>query len=205
LVRSVWHRRYPTNPRIISKKLDPRVRNYWFISLVCSIGALLLVFSPIFYMGFMVFGDIIYLGLFATMGLCIFGAAVWSYAAYPHHSYTVGRESLQVRHGLLKKRNECIPYNSIKEMKVSQSAFERLFGIKSIYVHTAGWDNNVRDTIIQGTTNPYSIINKVEIASDMYNYQQAEPEVQDDPWIGPAPINSRNDWGRSVHRPIPAY
>jgi len=203
LVRSIWYRRTFPPHEMVPKKLDPQVRNYWFISLVSSVCLLLLIFTPVFYIISMVYGEMVYMGLFVVIGASISSAALWSYAAYPHFSYRVCEDGLEIRQRYLRKKSSFLPYDSIAELKVSQNLFERLFGLKTIYVRTVGWDDDVSDTVIQGTTNPYAIINKVELASDISHFPApVEPTPR---WVGPSSVYYENPWGYGANRSVPCY
>lgn len=54
-------------------------------------------------------------------------------------SYELGEEQLRVRKGILTKTVQTVPYRTITNVETKRGPFDRLLGLATIHVHTAGY------------------------------------------------------------------
>lgn len=62
----------------------------------------------------------------------------WPPVAYRHSSYRRDREGLHLRRGVLWRSQIAVPSSRIQHTDVSQGPFERMYGLATLTVHTAG-------------------------------------------------------------------
>lgn len=59
-----------------------------------------------------------------------------------HWGYHMAAERLRVVHGFLFRTDTIVPFNRIQHIDVAQGPVERLFGVATLVVHTAGTHNS---------------------------------------------------------------
>jgi uncharacterized protein len=62
----------------------------------------------------------------------------WPAVAYRHASYRLGDRALEIRRGVLWRRVIDVPRSRIQHSDVSQGPFERLHGLGTLGIYTAG-------------------------------------------------------------------
>lgn len=136
-----------------AQRLDPVVRYYWLVGF--TVGAAVLA-------AFVGFGAFV-LGEFGagvpvspevvTVGTFVLVAAlgvVRSVYRYRSWAYVVRPESLFLRRGVLTHVQSVVPYVRVQHIDTHRGAVERLFGLSSLVVYTAG--SRGADVTIPGLT-----------------------------------------------------
>ena len=77
---------------------------------------------------------------YIVAGLCILAALslLFTYLGFYKKGYAVREKDISYKTGLFWKSKTLIPFNRIQHSEVKQGPFERLFGLSSLRVYTAG-------------------------------------------------------------------
>ncbi len=62
---------------------------------------------------------------------------------YRRWGYDMGDEQLRVLRGFLWRSDTIVPFNRIQHIDVAQGPLQRLFGLSTLIVHTAGTHNSI--------------------------------------------------------------
>jgi hypothetical protein len=62
---------------------------------------------------------------------------------YRRWGYDMGDEQLRVLRGFLWRTDTIVPFNRIQHIDVAQGPFQRMFGLSTLIVHTAGTHNSI--------------------------------------------------------------
>lgn len=95
---------------------------------------------------------------------------IWFWLGYMNFIYIIKKDELVIRKGILRRRNNSIPYNKIRNVQRLQSILERLFGLCTISIETAGISLEFPDSSIPGMVNsrdlPDIILRKTHATQD---------------------------------------
>ena len=124
--------------------LDPRVVSLWRLDQAVGWGILLLLMLGgvgIFYLALP--GSLLWTSL---AWLLFAGLALWFVFAYPGRVYTawgyrIDGRVLEIRSGLIFRSLELLPLTRIQHVDLQRGPFERLFGLASLVLFTAGTRN----------------------------------------------------------------
>jgi len=77
---------------------------------------------------------------YVIIGLCIIALLnfLFAYLGFFKKGYAVREKDISYKTGLFWKSKTLIPFNRIQHSEVKQGPFERLFGLSSLRVYTAG-------------------------------------------------------------------
>jgi membrane protein YdbS with pleckstrin-like domain len=116
-------------------RLDPRVRTVWalggaLVALLVGVGgvALTLVLGAP--------GWVTGLVVSATL-LLLAGSVVGATLSYGAWRYIVGREGLELSHGVIVRHVSLIPYHRIQQIDVRRGVIERSLGLSTLVLRTA--------------------------------------------------------------------
>lgn len=76
--------------------------------------------------------------LFAAMLVLVLPGRI-----YRRWGYDMGDEQLRVLRGFLWRTDTIVPFNRIQHIDVAQGPLQRLFGLSTLIVHTAGTHNSI--------------------------------------------------------------
>lgn len=62
---------------------------------------------------------------------------------YRRWGYDMGDEQLRVLRGFLWRKDTIVPFNRIQHIDVAQGPLQRMFGLSTLIVHTAGTHNSI--------------------------------------------------------------
>jgi len=83
--------------------------------------------------------DAFALGTGATVvALLVFAVFGWEAARYSRYEYELTAETLDIRSGVLSRRQREIPYERVQNVDIAQNAIQRAFGIAAVRIDTAG-------------------------------------------------------------------
>jgi membrane protein YdbS with pleckstrin-like domain len=74
----------------------------------------------------------------AGVALLLALALGWPRLAYRHYSYRLEENGVHLRRGVLWRSQIAVPRSRIQHTDVSQGPFERLYGLATLTLHTAG-------------------------------------------------------------------
>lgn len=78
--------------------------------------------------------------------LAIFAAFVITFLPhriYRRWGYDMGSEQLRILRGFLWRTDTIVPFNRIQHIDVAQGPLQRMFGLSTLVVHTAGTHNSI--------------------------------------------------------------
>jgi membrane protein YdbS with pleckstrin-like domain len=78
------------------------------------------------------------IALFAIGAAFALRAYLWPTVAYRHSSYRFAEEGLQLRRGVVWRSQVAVARSRIQHTDVSQGPIERIYGLATLTVHTAG-------------------------------------------------------------------
>ena len=96
---------------------------------------------------------VVCLGLIFVFGLGLLILVVW-YLQNKASKLSISESEILYEKGLLSKERSEININSVRTTKVSQSFFQRMFGVGSIEIYTAG---DTPEIMASGLPNPNKI------------------------------------------------
>lgn len=127
----------PSGPR----RLDPRVRRYWWTRSAIRtllVGVVVLAMDLEIFLPRLV-PDAWPRGLFG--GLVTLGVLVWGVVvppvAYERWRFALRADDLWIRRGILIRTVSVIPYRRLQFVDTEQGPLARLFGLAELVVHTA--------------------------------------------------------------------
>ena len=78
---------------------------------------------------------------YVYLSLLVLGFLI-SYLYYPTIHYSLTNDEILVNRGLVTKSNKIVPYRTITNIDIKRGIFDRMFGIGSIEIQTAGFSAN---------------------------------------------------------------
>ncbi|MGE0143095.1 MAG: PH domain-containing protein [Planctomycetota bacterium] len=126
-----------------NRSLNPRVIGYWWVSGLVGFAILVAIFLA----ALELFGDKLPVapGVLAIVGWSILGIQLlWVLVSPPlRHRlwrYAIDDTFLVARFGILVRQEKVIPVNRLQHVDLVRGPIERLFGLATLIVHTAGTD-----------------------------------------------------------------
>jgi putative membrane protein len=115
-------------------KLDPRSIPYRAAETAVQLGGLV-IFAGILSTGDVGTG---LSGLLALFVVGVVGSGAWQFIYHRRFDYELTAETVDIRSGVLSRREREIPYRRIQNVDVAQNAVQRLLGIAEVRLETAG-------------------------------------------------------------------
>ena len=158
------------------RHLDPKVQVIWFMPIAIALVILLLVGL----LGFVVYPQLavgwvngtnflLWLPL-AAVAIAI-PAFAWINLIYKQFTYEISETELVIRQGVITRRNTVIPYARIQDVRSERSLADRLLGIATLEIETAGAQMR-EEIILPGIANKdefiKELLEKVEIAKEAH-------------------------------------
>ncbi|UCG68563.1 MAG: PH domain-containing protein [Thermoplasmata archaeon] len=143
----------------IPDHLHPNVKKYWLTTNMTGVMLFLLFFLFPFIMIALLYGGIeLFAVLFLILAIIITVAAsiaiILINKTYDNITFLVRSESLIINRGILFKQSQTIPFNRVQNVDIYRGPLERMFGIATIFIQTAGWGGNILRGRLQGISNP---------------------------------------------------
>ena len=82
------------------------------------------------------------LGWLTLIGLLVFGAHFWPAIKYRNTSWRLSEVGVEIHRGVWWKHRIAIPVARLQHVDVSQGPVQRMFGLGTLTVHTAGTKNS---------------------------------------------------------------
>ncbi|MFA5381706.1 MAG: PH domain-containing protein [Candidatus Micrarchaeia archaeon] len=167
-------------------RLSPKIKILWAMEYIIGIFVLWIILSVIYSV---FFPDLKFLllipelpvvsYLFILFVLILFigiPAYVWVKILYKNFTYTMGENEVLIRTGIIHKKRIDIPYTSIENVSVEKHLYERIFGLGTVVIDTAGGDS--KEGLIPGVADTESVIkellNRMKIAKG--NSEKKDPK-----------------------------
>ena len=79
-------------------------------------------------------------GIFLVLSVAVISGISTLYAilAYYHFDFFIADDALNIRSGVIKRKEQSIPFSRIQNIHVEEQAIHRLFGVVRLKVETAG-------------------------------------------------------------------
>ncbi|WP_254809600.1 PH domain-containing protein [Natronosalvus amylolyticus] len=128
------------------ERLEPRVRTLWILSALGSstlIGVGFVLIATLLY-GRFASPDSRWMVLLPALLLCCLAAGLVAFAWYRYSRFRFDcrDDSLYVEHGVLTRHKTIVPYNRLQHVDVRRRPHERVAGVATIVIHTAGTCRN---------------------------------------------------------------
>ena len=138
-------------------RLDPRVALVWGVTAAAAPVVAALVATGVF-VSIEAGSSWIVLALVAGAVLAVVAFA-WARAAWARYSWAAGGTALDLRHGVVVRRESLVPYHRIQQIDVVRDPLERVLGLSTLVLRTAsastdgkipGLPQQVADTLRDG-------------------------------------------------------
>jgi len=93
----------------------------------------------------------------------VFGLAVywWLHMHYLNFTYEIGDKELIVREGVLTRKTTVIPFGRIQDITSERTLAERMLGLATIEIETAGSSKLASSMMIPGIANKDALISEI--------------------------------------------
>ena len=115
--------------------LDPDVKRYWrWLGLIISHVYLVMLFPMLFIVspGACIVTYIVIIG-----GLGIF-LLFYTDLLYESYTFLLTDDMIIIEKGVIWKRKNAIPYSRVQNINITHNPLERMLGIATVHIHTAG-------------------------------------------------------------------
>lgn len=150
-------------------RLSPKIKLLWSVEYIIGILVLWIILSAVYYFFFfhinffLISPSVPILSyLFILFILILFlgvPAYLWIDTAYKNFSYTLGDNEVLIRTGVLHKKRVDIPYASIENVSIEKPLYQRIFGLGTLNLDTAGGDE--KEGIIPGIEDTEGVMEKI--------------------------------------------
>lgn len=134
--------------------LDPGVRIYWSTGVI---AAGLIVWVILMLVAGLTLNDIMGIEkemfpifFFTLIVLLLLPYLVWIELNYHNYTYQFRKKRLVIRKGVLNKERTVIPYTQIQNININRNVLQRMLGIATIKIETAGTNPWESEGIIDG-------------------------------------------------------
>ena len=157
---------------MITEPLDERVKIIWSINAIALFLVVWLVSSFAFVkLNISIFGfepSLAPVVIFAILLIISLPYVAWIELEYQAFKYGLGQTEMRIRKGVIKTETYVIPYEKIQNINIERSLIEKLLGIATLRIETAGSNVGESDILLPGISNYRElvemILNKVELA-----------------------------------------
>lgn len=148
--------------------LDPKVKWVWMFPTLLAITVLwvlLVLFSqvlvpdpyvfgvskPLFYMLFLI-------GIIAFVAAPVYA---WGHIEYMSFTFELADHEFIIRQGVITRHTTVIPYNRIQNINTTRTLTERLMGLATLQIETAGANASVSEGYLQGISHKDALISEI--------------------------------------------
>ncbi len=149
------------------RKLSPKVKSAWFIKGIFAVVVLLLFFGLPFYFVLSPMRFILGSLIFATLLLVMI--VTWIVLFYNRYNYLINSEGVEIRRGILWKKDVTIPFERIQNVDIDRGPIEQLIGIYKVNIFTAGTGSFSSSTLSSGMFGSEGYLPGVENAEEIKN------------------------------------
>ncbi len=145
------------------ENLSPRVKIYWTLQYI--IAALVLIIVAYFtdslladLFGLMP-GEIFWFILGISIVLIVV-YLIWTEIYYRSFVYYIGEDELEIKHGVIRINTMVVPYEKIQNINTKMSWIERLLGLSTVIIETAGGYEQP-EIVLPGIRNPDEVVSRI--------------------------------------------
>lgn len=114
--------------------------------------------------------EILLLDVLFTIAILVPSYA-WIWLKYRNFVYILKKNELVIRKGIIRRRNNAVPYDKIRNVQRTQSILERVFGLCTVSIETSNISLDFPDTAIHGVLNsrelPELILGKMHASQNV--------------------------------------
>ncbi|MFA6328260.1 MAG: PH domain-containing protein [Candidatus Micrarchaeia archaeon] len=149
------------------RHLDRKVKILWFLPTALILGIIILLGPFLFFMlpdASLTFGiskpDLIVLTIAFPI---VFGLIIyfWLHVHYLNFTYELGDKELKVREGVITRKTTVIPFERIQDITSERTLGERMLGLATIEIETAGSSKLASSMMIPGIANKDVLISEI--------------------------------------------
>lgn len=152
----------------MERHLDPKVKILWMapnlgLAVIVTLILLGLYYATHFTLGiFSEPNDWMYL-IIPILSLGVIGGLsyAWIHLHYVNFTYELADTEVIIRWGIFTRLRKVIPYARIQNINTERTVIERILGIGSLMIETAGTQSGLAEGIIPGIANPNTLIDEI--------------------------------------------
>ena len=147
--------------------LDPDVKRYWrWLGLIISHVYLVMLFPMLFIVspGACIVTYIVIIG-----GLGIF-LLFYTDLLYESYTFLLTDDMIIIEKGVIWKRKNAIPYSRVQNINITHNPLERMLGIATVHIHTAGMGMAYAEGKVSGIPFPDELSEIILRKVRMYKY-----------------------------------
>lgn len=138
---------YCYNNIFMKQHLDPRAKWLFFLNYIVLVGLLfgsfvtsvILIWMDEANDGIFVFPiGLVLLYSFGVVVVSSLATAVWANLSYRYFLYELTEDTFRKEHGIINKHYVSIPYHKIQNIDIHRGVLDRILGLSTIYIQTAG-------------------------------------------------------------------
>ena len=129
------------------ERLDRKIRQWWIVSAALTGLVLGIVLGAVAFLAL----EIIWVGVPVALAFVIVGV-VYAHYRYRNWLFEVHDDHLEIEYGVIRKVSVVVPYVRVQHIDTNRGAVERLLGLATLRVYTAGSEG--ADLGIPGLTRP---------------------------------------------------
>lgn len=146
--------------------LDPKVKIIWASAIVGLAAVVWLLLTVLSQMAFPegIFGipNLLYpLMFFVIVALAIAPYLVWLELRYQYYKYYLTDREILIRKGVIRHERTVIPYDKVQNVNVSRSIFERLLGLATLKIETAGTNPGEAEGLLPGVGHYRELVDEI--------------------------------------------
>ncbi|MFH1095412.1 MAG: PH domain-containing protein [Candidatus Micrarchaeota archaeon] len=178
------------------RHLDPRIKWVWFLPTLVALVAIWLVVNLAVLVAQpdqVVFGlhGWGFTGVFSVFLFGLVGGIVYMYnhLEYISFTYEMGGKEIVIRRGVFTRETTVIPYARIQNINTERSVIERLIGLASLYIDTAGTNIKGSEAHLPGVSHKDELIREL-----MDHAEKAKLELErEENGLGPLEKDLRSE------------
>ena len=149
--------------------LDPDVKRYWrwlgFI--VININLIPLLFLPMIFLFSFSVCFVSYIIIISGLGLLMLYYLDLLYESY---TFLLTADMIIIEKGVIWKRKNAIPYSRVQNINITHNPLERMVGIATVHIHTAGMGMAYAEGKVPGIPFPDELSEIILRKVRMYKY-----------------------------------
>jgi uncharacterized protein len=149
-------------------RIDPKIKIAWLFPTAIVIAIIWLILSAsTFFMPpgetyFSIPRPLLPLALFAALIIFLgIPSYAWVHLSYTNFTYELAETELIIREGIFTRKTSVIPYVRIQNINSERTVFERLLGLATLSIETAGTNPGESEAQLPGISNRYELINHI--------------------------------------------
>lgn len=149
--------------------LDPDVKRYWrWLGLIIiNIYLIPLLFIPILFIYSAGLCIITYILIMGVSGLLLY---LYTNILYETYTFLLADDMVLIEKGVIWRRKNAIPYSRVQNVNITHNPLERILGIATVHIHTAGMGMAYAEGKVSGIPFPDELSEIILRKVRMYKY-----------------------------------